>query len=83
MQTILIGGISGRVHPYMPFILMFNQMTGAVVKAFMFFNLDRQKWTRQDTGTSKRHTEYSSVMMMWGSMAVLTVAVCLFVITGL
>src|SRR6516162_7414693 len=75
-------GIAGRVHPYMPFILMFNQMTGAVIKVFMFFNLDRQKWTRQDTGRSKRDTEYSSAMMMWASMAVFTVAVFLFVIMG-
>ena len=82
MQCILIGGIAGRVHPYMPFVLMFNQMTGAVVKVFMFFNLDRQKWTRQETGKSKRDTEYSSAMMMWASMAVFTVAVSLFVIMG-
>ncbi|MCC1494899.1 glycosyltransferase [Cognatishimia sp. F0-27] len=35
-----------------PFILYFGQVVGAVIKTFVFFRLDRQKWTRQGSGGS-------------------------------
>ncbi len=30
-----------------PFILYFSQISGAIIKTFVLFRLDRQKWTRQ------------------------------------
>ena len=33
-----------------PFILYFGQVTGAAIKTFVLFRLDRQKWTRQGSG---------------------------------
>ena len=33
-----------------PFVLYFGQITGAVIKTFVLFRLDRQKWTRQGGG---------------------------------
>ncbi|MBC7478133.1 MAG: glycosyltransferase, partial [Pseudorhodobacter sp.] len=35
-----------------PFILYFGQIAGAVVKIFVLFRLDRQKWTRQGAASS-------------------------------
>lgn len=32
-----------------PLLLYFNQIFGSAVKVFIFFHLDRQKWTRQNT----------------------------------
>ncbi|KPF46092.1 glycosyltransferase [Rhizobium sp. G187] len=37
-----------------PFLLYFSQVAGAVVKSFILFRLDRQKWTRQSTAGSGR-----------------------------
>jgi glycosyltransferase Alg8 len=37
-----------------PFLLYFSQIVGALVKSFILFRLDRQKWTRQDTATAGR-----------------------------
>lgn len=34
-----------------PPILYFGQIAGAIVKIFVFFRLDRQKWTRQGAGS--------------------------------
>ena len=34
-----------------PFILYFGQIAGAVVKTFVLFRMDRQKWTRQGAGS--------------------------------
>ena len=36
-----------------PFILYFGQIAGAIVKTFVFFRLDKQKWTRQGSSASK------------------------------
>ena len=33
-----------------PFILYFGQISGAIIKTFVLFRLDRQKWTRQGSG---------------------------------
>jgi glycosyltransferase Alg8 len=38
-----------------PFLLYFSQITGAAVKSFVLFRLDRQRWTRQSArGVAKR-----------------------------
>ena len=34
-----------------PFLLYFSQITGALVKTYMLFRLDRQRWTRQSATT--------------------------------
>jgi glycosyltransferase Alg8 len=36
-----------------PFILYFGQVAGAVIKSFVLFRLDKQKWTRQGAGGGK------------------------------
>ncbi|MEM7521873.1 MAG: glycosyltransferase [Pseudomonadota bacterium] len=35
-----------------PFLLYFGQVSGAIIKTFVLFRLDRQKWTRQGSGGS-------------------------------
>jgi mannuronan synthase len=37
-----------------PFLLYFSQITGAAVKSFVMFRLDRQRWTRQSAIASKK-----------------------------
>lgn len=44
-----------------PFLLYFGQIFGALIKSYILFRLDRQKWTRQNTSLSKTHSQ-SSVM---------------------
>lgn len=49
----------GRSFPIVyPFLLYFGQLFGALVKSYVVFRLDRQKWTRQTTasGTAARQT---------------------------
>ncbi|MEO7383264.1 MAG: glycosyltransferase [Paracoccaceae bacterium] len=36
-----------------PFLLYFSQITGAAVKSFVLFRLDRQRWTRQSSRIGK------------------------------
>jgi len=37
-----------------PPVLYFGQIAGAVVKTYVFFRLDKQKWTRQGAGGTKK-----------------------------
>jgi mannuronan synthase len=70
VQTLIIGWLSGRIHPYMPFILYFNQVVGSAMKILVFFHLDLQKWTRQGTGTPIAIGQGSSslIMCLWTSL---------------
>jgi glycosyltransferase Alg8 len=70
VQTLIIGWLSGRIHPYMPFILYFNQVVGSAMKILAFFHLDLQKWTRQGTGATIAIGQRSSSLLMclWTSL---------------
>lgn len=64
-----------------PPILYFGQVVGALVKTFVFFRLDRQKWTRQGSGggealsTGERVKRWESFAMHALALAWLTVAI--------
>lgn len=65
VQSLVVGAFGGRVHPYMPLILYFNQVAGSMIKILLFFHPDRQKWTRQGTGTTVAAGRRSSSILMW------------------
>ncbi|WP_068115983.1 glycosyltransferase [Tropicimonas marinistellae] len=44
---------SARFPISFPFLLYFGQIVGALVKSFVIFRLDRQKWTRQSAGPGR------------------------------
>lgn len=47
VQAAVIGTLRRRFSPYFPPLLYYNQVVGALVKAYMSVHLDRQAWTRQ------------------------------------
>ena len=47
IACLAIFGVAGRGHPLFPLILYYSQVVGALVKIYMSFNPDRQRWTRQ------------------------------------
>jgi glycosyltransferase Alg8 len=51
--TLLLLSVRPRISLYYPALLYFNQVFGSLIKVYVFFRLDRQKWTRQKT-TSQR-----------------------------
>jgi glycosyltransferase Alg8 len=69
-----------------PFILYFGQIAGAVVKIYVLFRLDRQKWTRQgaSSGGAKlslsarlaviESTVHHALALAWLLVAVIMVA---------
>ncbi|WP_417691592.1 glycosyltransferase [Roseibium sp.] len=63
-----------------PFLLYFNQVFGSFVKIFIFFRLDRQKWTRQKTSLAKGDTKpWVEAVRNWSSTIMHVTAMSLFV----
>ena len=48
--TLLLMLSGHRIGPAYPALLYYNQIVGALVKIYVFFRLDQQSWTRQNTG---------------------------------
>jgi glycosyltransferase Alg8 len=71
-QCAIFGLFRLTFHPLFPFLQFYNQIVGAGLKVAVFFNPDKQSWTRQLTGrTSARH-HASSAVLMWLSLLLLT-----------
>lgn len=47
--TLLLLSVRPRVSVLMPPLIYFNQIYGSAMKIFVFFHMDKQKWTRQKT----------------------------------
>ena len=58
-------------HPLFPLLQFYNQIVGAAVKVVVFFNPDKQSWTRQSTGNSAVANHASSAVLMWLSLLLL------------
>lgn len=76
--SLLLAFSGHKVGPMYPALLYFNQIFGALIKVYVTFRLDRQKWTRQKTASKKsddpfqrRFNHYSTRLMTFG-------AFCLF-----
>lgn len=54
--SLLAGG--RRISAFYPFLLYYNQLVGSLVKIFVLFRLDRQRWTRQHTILTFRRTAW-------------------------
>jgi glycosyltransferase Alg8 len=52
-----------------PFLLYFSQITGAAVKSFVLFRLDRQRWTRQSARSSAVALPLGLRLKSWSSVA--------------
>ncbi|MFC0219125.1 glycosyltransferase Alg8 [Pseudochelatococcus lubricantis] len=51
--TLLLLSARRRVSIFFPILLYFNQIYGSLMKVYVFFRLDKQKWTRQKTTLAK------------------------------
>jgi glycosyltransferase Alg8 len=80
-----------RISVITPLLLYFNQIYGSLMKIFVFFHLDRQKWTRQKTTLARtpgsaltrfRHIE-SKVYQTVSVLALITVCSWMIGITHL
>ena len=67
LQTLSLLTARKRVQWTYPFLLYYNQIWGSVIKTYMIFHLDRQKWTRQNTTLSDNSTQRKRYWIALGS----------------
>lgn len=66
-----------------PFLLYFSQIMGAAVKSFVLFRLDRQRWTRQTSGTGRITTFSDHISTLIHVLALGTLTLGVSIISGL
>lgn len=77
--TLLLSASGHHVGPAYPLILYYNQIVGALVKIHVFFRLDQQSWTRQDTKLNRELASFQSWFNHWSSRAMTFSATSVFV----
>ncbi len=55
------------VSAFYPFFLYYNQIVGSMVKTYVVFRLDKQRWTRQKTTLNTDRTGLRQLLVDWGS----------------
>ncbi|WP_445262111.1 mannuronan synthase [Pseudomonas sp. EA_35y_Pfl2_R111] len=79
--TLLLSVTGHRIGPAYPLILYYNQIVGALVKIYVFFRLDQQSWTRQNTKLDRGLVSFQRWFNTWSSRAMTFSAASLFVAT--
>lgn len=67
------------VSPFYPFLLYYNQIVGSLVKSFVLFRLDKQRWTRQNTSLEPIRTSIAERFARFSSGYMHAFSVALFV----
>jgi glycosyltransferase Alg8 len=78
--TAVIGGQRGRFPPHWPFLLLFNQILGAIMKNYVAFRMNRQKWTRQEISAGEPSNPTAVRLQRMGSNFVHATALLAFLV---
>ena len=68
-----------RVSAWYPFLLYFNQVFGSIVKIYVVYHLDRQRWTRQKTTINRNMTSARARWLHWSSNIAMISGIIIFV----
>ncbi|MDH0099234.1 glycosyltransferase family 2 protein [Pseudomonas sp. GD04158] len=77
--TLLLMLSGHRIGPAYPALLYYNQIVGALVKIYVFFRLDQQSWTRQNTKLNRGLSSFANWFNSWSSRAMTFSASCVFI----
>ncbi|TRX75564.1 mannuronan synthase [Pseudomonas mangiferae] len=77
--TLLLSVSGHRIGPAYPLILYYNQIVGALVKIYVFFRLDQQSWTRQNTKLDRGLASFTQRFNTWSSRAMTFSASSVFI----
>ena len=77
--SLLLSVTGHHIGPAYPLILYYNQIVGALVKIYVFFRLDQQSWTRQNTKLDRGLVSFQRWFNTWSSRAMTFSAASIFV----
>ncbi len=78
--TLTLLSVQPRVSIAYPLLLYFNQIFGSIIKTYVLFRLDKQKWTRQKTTSARNLSGLKTRLLKAGSVYMHVLSVSLFVI---
>lgn len=79
LQTLMLFNSRARVSAFYPFFIYFNQIYGSLVKTYIFFHLNKQKWTRQKTTLVDNRTRFQTYSRELASTMLHVTALACFV----
>lgn len=79
LQTLLLFLMGRPISVYYPLLLYFNQIYGSLIKVFVLFHLDRQKWTRQKIVSNRELSPWRAHWNAWSSDHALLTWTALFI----
>ncbi|MND56170.1 hypothetical protein D3C80_472680 [compost metagenome] len=79
--TLLLSVTGHHIGPAYPLLLYYNQIVGALVKIHVFFRLDQQSWTRQNTRLNRNLGGFQRWFNLWSSRSMTFSAASLFIAT--
>ena len=69
LLTLLLKASGHSIGPAYPLLLYYNQILGSLMKIFVFFRLDQQSWTRQNTKLNLGHGGFQRWFNSWSAKA--------------
>ena len=82
IMTLMLWASRPNISAFWPFLLYYNQVVGSFVKTIVLFRLDKQRWTRQNTTLSRKHSSRREQILSFGSVYMQCLSFAFF-ITGL
>jgi mannuronan synthase len=76
--TLLLAFSGHRVGPLYPLLLYYNQLVGALTKIKVWFHLDQQSWTRQETRLTRDLDPWQARFNRGSSPALMAASASLF-----
>ncbi|MDX1693661.1 MAG: glycosyltransferase family 2 protein [Ketobacteraceae bacterium] len=67
--TVLLMMSGHRIGPIYPVMLYYNQIVGSLMKIYVYFRLDQQSWTRQNTKLKRSTNAFQSWFNHWSTRA--------------
>ncbi|WP_276320304.1 MULTISPECIES: glycosyltransferase family 2 protein [Dyella] len=78
IMSMMLLASGHRIGPAFPVLLYYNQVIGSVMKIFVFFRLDQQSWTRQNTTLDRNLGAFERRFNHWSSWAMTFTATSVF-----
>ncbi len=83
IMTLMLLNARKETHWSYPFLLYYGQVYGALIKTYVMFRLDRQKWTRQKTKLKHNISDWENLWRRTSSRLVhITSIVCFISVIG-
>ena len=79
--TLLLLTSRSKVSAWYPFLLYFNQIFGSMVKIYVVYHLDKQKWTRQNTTIDRGMSRAKQRALAFSSNISMTAGILIFLST--